>query len=153
MGRDCGDRDCITASILHLLHAVNEDTMMSIVLVLMALLFTVDALGFWRAPVVHLGPLVLVVPVVVLLVATGFAAGLFLIPLNAALQAECDPTKLGKTIAVQNLFDNVGMLLAGAYVFIGVKAGLSSSGVFLGLALGVAAIVAGLRFTARKTPV
>ena len=30
----------VTASILHLLHAVNEDTMMSIVLVLMALLFT-----------------------------------------------------------------------------------------------------------------
>lgn len=117
----------------------------------LALLYSVNAVPFWRETVVHLGPLVLVLPVVVLLVVAGFAAGLFLIPLNAALQSECDPTKLGKTIAVQNLFDNLGMLLAGAYVFIGVKAGLSSSGVFLGLAVGVAALVAGLRFSGKKT--
>lgn len=117
----------------------------------LALLYSVNAIPFWRETVVHLGPLVLVLPVVVLLVVAGFAAGLFLIPLNAALQSECDPTKLGKTIAVQNLFDNLGMLLAGAYVFIGVKAGLSSSGVFLGLAVGVAALVAGLKFSGKKT--
>jgi LPLT family lysophospholipid transporter-like MFS transporter len=117
----------------------------------LALLYSVNAVPFWRETVVHLGPLVLVLPVVVLLVVAGFAAGLFLIPLNAALQSECDPTKLGKTIAVQNLFDNLGMLLAGAYVFIGVKAGLSSSGVFLGLAVGVAALVAGLKFSGKKT--
>ncbi|MBI2813632.1 MAG: MFS transporter [Opitutae bacterium] len=112
---------------------------------LLALLWSVDSLGFWRSPVAQLGPLHLVVPVVLLLVATGVAAGLFLIPLNATLQAESDPAKLGKTIAVQNLFDNLGMLLAGAYVFAGVKAGLSSSGVFLGLAAGVALLVAWLR--------
>ena len=112
---------------------------------LLALLWSVNSLGFWRSPVVQLGPLLLVVPVVLLLVATGVAAGLFLIPLNAALQAESDPAKLGKTIAVQNLFDNLGMLLAGAYVFASVKAGLSSSGVFLGLAAGVALLVLWLR--------
>jgi LPLT family lysophospholipid transporter-like MFS transporter len=112
---------------------------------MLALLSTVNSLDFWRTPVVLLGPLHLVVPVVLLLIATGVAAGLFLIPLNAALQAESDPTKLGKTIAVQNLGDNLGMLTAGAYVFVGVKLGLSPSGVFLGLALGVAALVAWLR--------
>ncbi|HVT74008.1 MAG TPA: MFS transporter [Lacunisphaera sp.] len=116
---------------------------------MLALLFTVNSLAFWRTPVVTLGPLHLVVPVVVLLVATGVVAGLFLIPLNAALQAESDPTKLGKTIAVQNLGDNLGMLTAGAYVFVAVRAGLSSSAVFLGLALGVAGLVAWLRFAAR----
>jgi LPLT family lysophospholipid transporter-like MFS transporter len=117
---------------------------------MLALLSTVNSLGFWRQPVVHAGPLHLVVPVVLLLIGAGITAGLFLIPLNAALQAESDPDKLGKTIAVQNLGDNLGMLTAGAYVFISVKTGLSSSGVFLGLALGVAALVAWLRLAARR---
>jgi LPLT family lysophospholipid transporter-like MFS transporter len=123
--------------------------------VMLALLYTVESFGFWRSPVVQLGPLHLVVPVVALLAATGVAAGLFLIPLNAALQAESDPAKLGKTIAVQNLGDNLGMLLAGAYVFAGVKAGLSASGIFLGLALGVAAISSWMKFAPARprTPV
>lgn len=116
---------------------------------MLALLATVNSLGFWRTPVVQLGSLHLVVPVVLLLVAAGVAAGLFLIPLNAALQAESDPARLGKTIAVQNLGDNLGMLLAGAYVFAGVQAGISSSGIFLGLAGAVAAVVVWLRFTPR----
>ncbi len=119
---------------------------------MLALLWTVESLGFWRSPVVHLGPLHLVVPVVALLVAAGVTAGLFLIPLNASLQAESDPDKLGKTIAVQNLFDNLGMLLAGAYVFVGVHAGLSSSGVFLGLALGVAAVATWMKFAPPSAP-
>lgn len=112
---------------------------------MLALLWSVGTLDFWRTPVVQLGPLHLVVPVVALLIATGLVAGLFLIPLNAALQAESHPDKLGKTIAVQNLFDNLGMLLAGVFVFAGVKAGLSASGVFLGLAVAVTALVAWLR--------
>ncbi len=116
---------------------------------MLALLFTVQAFGFWRHPVVQLGPLLLVVPVVLLLIAAGVAAGLFLIPLNAALQAESDPARLGKTIAVQHLGDNLGMLLAGAYVFAGVQGGISSSGIFLGLAVGVTAVVAWMRFTPR----
>lgn len=118
---------------------------------MLALLFTVEPLGFWRTPVVQLGPLHLVVPVVLLLVAAGVAAGLFLIPLNAALQAESDPARLGKTIAVQNLGDNLGMLLAGAYVFAGVQGGISSSGIFLGLAVGVTAVVAWMRFTPSRS--
>lgn len=120
---------------------------------LLALLWSVNSLDFWRNPVVQLGPLHLVVPVVLLLVAAGVAAGLFLIPLNAALQAESDPARLGKTIAVQNLFDNIGMLVAGVFVFASVKGGLSSSGVFLGLALGVTALVAWLKFPAKPAAV
>jgi LPLT family lysophospholipid transporter-like MFS transporter len=116
---------------------------------MLALLATVNSFGFWRTPVVQLGPLHLVVPVVLLLLAAGVAAGLFLIPLNAALQAESDPARLGKTIAVQNLGDNLGMLLAGAYVFAGVQGGISSSGIFLGLAVGVVGLVAWMRFTPR----
>jgi LPLT family lysophospholipid transporter-like MFS transporter len=118
---------------------------------MLALLYSVNTLPFWRHPVVHLGPLHLVVPVVLLLVATGVTAGLFLIPLNAALQSESDPDKLGKTIAVQNLGDNLGMLLAGVYVFAGVMTGLSPSGVFLGLAIGVALLVTWLRLAGRKS--
>jgi LPLT family lysophospholipid transporter-like MFS transporter len=118
--------------------------------VMLALLFSVNSFPFWLHPVVQLGPLHLVVPVVLLLIATGVAAGLFLIPLNAALQSESDPDKLGKTIAVQNLGDNLGMCLAGAYAFASVKAGLSSSGVFLGLALGVGALMLWLRVAGRK---
>jgi LPLT family lysophospholipid transporter-like MFS transporter len=119
---------------------------------MLALLFTVNSFAFWRTPVVHAGPLMLVVPVVLLLIATGVTAGLFLIPLNATLQAESDPDKLGKTIAVQNLGDNLGMCLAGGYVFVSVEAGLSSSGVFLGLALGVAALVLWLKLSTRPSP-
>ena len=116
---------------------------------MLALLATVNSLGFWHTPVVQLGPMHLVVPVVLLLVAAGVAAGLFLIPLNAALQAESDRARLGKTIAVQNLGDNLGMLLAGAYVFAGVQGGISSSGIFLGLAVLVTAVVAWMRFPPR----
>jgi LPLT family lysophospholipid transporter-like MFS transporter len=85
------------------------------------------------------------VPVVFLLIATGVMAGLFLIPLNAALQAESDPNKLGKTIATQNFTDNCGMIFAGLFCYASVKAHLSSSQVFLGLAIILALIIAWLR--------
>jgi len=65
------------------------------------------------------------------------------------LQAESDPTKLGKTIATQNLSDNLGMILAGGYAFLSVKGGISSSGMFLGLAIGVALIVIFLKVPTR----
>ena len=106
---------------------------------------TVDAGGTTHVQLVVL-PLV-----ILLLIAAGIAAGLFLIPLNAALQAESDPQKLGKTIAVQNFCDNCGMILAGALVFGCVKAGLSASAVFLVLAVLVIAVVSWLRIPHRKT--
>jgi LPLT family lysophospholipid transporter-like MFS transporter len=120
---------------------------------MLALLFSVNSMPAWQTPTIQVGSHLLVVPVVLLLIATGVAAGLFLIPLNAALQAESDETKLGKTIAVQNLGDSLGMCTASLYSFVCVKAGLSSSGVFLGLAVGVTAIVAFLKFpVARPAP-
>ena len=118
---------------------------------MLALLFTVERFAAWRAPVVNAGPIHLILPVVLLLVATGVAAGLFLIPLNASLQAESDPRKLGKTIAVQNLVDNVGMVGASLLCFLSVKAEVSASGVFLVLAAVTAAVVAFLRIPPQKS--
>ncbi len=80
-------------------------------------------------------------PVLAMLVLAGTTAGLFLIPLNAALQSECHQEKLGKTIATQNFIDNLGMVAAGSLVFLGVKGGLSTSGVFLCLSVFVALVV------------
>lgn len=111
----------------------------------LVLLWTVQRFDFWREGVVQLGQLKLILPVVGLLIGTGMIAGLFLIPLNAALQAESDPACLGKTIATQNLMDNLGMLFAGLFAFVSVKANLSSSQVFLGLAIVVVLIVLWLR--------
>ena len=90
--------------------------------------------------------------VMALLVGAGIAAGLFLIPLNATLQAESDPTKLGKTIAVQNLFDNLGMVLAGLLIFVCVKLHLSASQVFIALAVLVVAVIAWLKFPPHAQP-
>jgi MFS transporter, LPLT family, lysophospholipid transporter len=81
----------------------------------------------------------------VLLAASGAFAGLFLIPLNAALQAESDQSKLGKTIAAQNFVDNFGMVFGGLFVLGAAHAGLNASGVFLQLALLIALLVACLR--------
>jgi LPLT family lysophospholipid transporter-like MFS transporter len=111
----------------------------------LALLWTVEPLAFWRSWVVNVGDMKLIVPVIGLLIVTGFIAGLFLIPLNAALQAESNPAKLGKTIAVQNLFDNIGMLLAGGLVLGCTKVGLSAGQVFLVLAICIGAVVLWLR--------
>jgi LPLT family lysophospholipid transporter-like MFS transporter len=114
----------------------------------LALLFSVEPLEFWRHPVIQAGPLHLVVPVVGLLIGTGIDAGFFLIPLNAALQSESDPGKLGKTIAVQNLVDNIGMSCASLLCLISVKANISASGVFLVLAAITTAIVFFLKIPA-----
>jgi len=112
---------------------------------LLALLFSVEHLGFWRQPTLQAGALRLVLPVLGLLIGAGVAAGCFLIPLNAALQAESDPDKLGKTIAVQNLVDNLGMVAASLLCLGSVQAGISASGVFLVLAAVTAGTVALLR--------
>lgn len=88
--------------------------------------------------------------VVALLIAIGTAAGCFLIPLNAALQSESDPVRLGKTIAAQNFVDNVAMLLAGALVFVANRAAIRPSGIFLFLAGFVALAVTALKVPAFK---
>lgn len=95
--------------------------------------------------------------VIVLLVAAGTIAGLFLIPLNAALQAETDSGKLGKTIAVQNFVDNIGMVSAGGLVgfcaksehLVGIP--ISAGQVFFVLAGVVLLVLIWLRFP-KRTP-
>lgn len=92
--------------------------------------------------------------VAVLLVLTGGLAGLFLIPLNAALQNECNPAKLGKTVAAQNLGDNLAMVAAGSLILLASRANVNASGVFLWLAALVALVVTILKVPpkARETP-
>jgi LPLT family lysophospholipid transporter-like MFS transporter len=76
--------------------------------------------------------------------------------LNAALQAETEPTRMGKTIAVQNLCDNAGMLLAGGLVAACVHAGkwfgtpVSAGGFFLVLAMLVGLALIALRIPVHK---
>jgi len=79
------------------------------------------------------------------LILTGLIAGLFLIPLNAALQAESHKDKLGKTIATQNGFENLAMLSGSLLAFIDVKVGFNPSELFLALAVFVAAVVIWLK--------
>ena len=114
--------------------------------VTLALLWSVEPIIAWREWVMVVQGMTLYPGVIALLMATGFAAGLFLIPLNAALQAESDPEKLGKTIAVQNFCENIGMLLAGGMVAACVKLGVSAGGVFAALAALVLGVVLWLRF-------
>lgn len=68
---------------------------------------------------------------VALLILAGIAGGLFLIPINAALQWESHPEKRGKTIATLNLFDNLAMVIGGSFVFGIVYTGATPPTVFL----------------------
>ena len=76
---------------------------------------------------------------------TGLFDGLFLIPLNAALQDESHKDKLGKTIATQNGFENLAMLGGGVTAFCQVKSGFNPSELLLALALFVSIIVIWLK--------
>lgn len=49
------------------------------------------------------------------LVALGILGGLFLIPLNAAIQAKADLRNIGKVIAIQNFLENGSMLLSAGF--------------------------------------
>lgn len=85
------------------------------------------------------------------LIAVGVVGGLYLVPLDAALQAETDPAKLGKTIAAQNFIENLAMITGGFFVYVAVGAGLSSQGVFIALALIALGVSILLCFPPMKT--
>ncbi len=89
--------------------------------------------------------------VIAMLLITGLVAGLFLIPLNAALQAESHQGKLGKTIATQNLIENAAMLGGSAFAYFNVTIGFDPSQIFLALA-GLVAVVASFLGFARIAP-
>ena len=83
------------------------------------------------------------------LVVAGLFAGLFLIPLNAALQAESNQGKLGKTIATQNGIENAAMLIGGGFAYVNVRIGFDPSQLFLGLAALVAVVSIWLKIPQR----
>jgi LPLT family lysophospholipid transporter-like MFS transporter len=86
-------------------------------------------------------------PVVIsLLIIAGVFAGLFLIPLNAALQSEAHQGKLGKTIATQNLLENTAMLCGSAFAYINVTIGFDPTQLFLALAGLVVVVASALGF-------
>jgi LPLT family lysophospholipid transporter-like MFS transporter len=88
----------------------------------------------------------------VILVAAGAAAGLFLIPLNAALQSESDRSKLGKTIATQNFLENLAMCFGGALVFTASSIQLTAPSIFKALAALVGMAVVCLKIPKRVKP-
>lgn len=82
---------------------------------------------------------------ITVLILAGLIAGLFLIPLNAALQAESHQDKLGKTIATQNGFENLAMLAGSVIALVNVRIGFDPSQLFLGLAAFVCIVTIWLR--------
>jgi len=87
---------------------------------------------------------------ITVLIVAGVMAGLFLIPLNAALQAESHNDKLGKTIATQNGVENLAMLGGSVFALVNVQIGFDPSQLFLCLAALLAVIVCALKIPARQ---
>lgn len=86
------------------------------------------------------------------LVAAGVCAGLMIVPLNAALQAESDQTRLGKTIAIQNFVDYLAMLMGAAFLGLLTGFDLGPNAVFVVLAATVALLACFLRFAPQPAP-
>jgi MFS transporter, LPLT family, lysophospholipid transporter len=82
---------------------------------------------------------------VAILVGTGLAAGLLLVPLNAALQHEGDQSKLGKTIAVQNFVDYLSMLIGVGFLHVLTAFNCGPMQVFVALAIALAVLAVALR--------
>lgn len=83
--------------------------------------------------------------VVLVLIATGAAAGLLIVPVNAALQSESDPATLGKTVSIQNFADYVGIAVGAAYLAFLTKQGLNPHQSLIALGLTVAVVTVALR--------
>ena len=84
-------------------------------------------------------------PVVLVLIVTGAAAGLLVVPFNAALQSETDPARLGKTISIQNFTDYVGIAAGAAYLSLLSRLGLGPDRVLVVLGATVGVITAAMR--------
>ncbi len=140
----------LLAGALHQVGDLNRTRVYGFALaVMLVILWSIEPLPIWQAGSFLLGPVKIIPMVILMLMLTGVAAGLFLIPLNAALQAESDQTKLGKTIAAQNVTDNLAMIAAAGIALGCVKSNLSAGQVFLVLAVLVVASVACLRLPSR----
>ncbi len=80
-----------------------------------------------------------------LLLVTGIFAGLLIVPLNAALQSECDQGSLGKTVAVQNFCDYAAMLVGAGFLSLLSHLGQDPARIFVWLAVALALIALALR--------
>ncbi|OZB36762.1 MAG: lysophospholipid transporter LplT [Halothiobacillus sp. 14-56-357] len=95
--------------------------------------------------IVLLAPLHAFAPAAVILMLVGVAGGYFVVPLNALLQERGHETiGAGRTLAVQNFFENLAMLgMAGLY-FLAIEAGMNPVAVAYGfgivVTLGMAAL-------------
>jgi LPLT family lysophospholipid transporter-like MFS transporter len=78
--------------------------------------------------------------VVLVLIVTGAAAGLLVVPFNAALQAETDPARLGKTVSIQSCTDYIGIAAGAAYLAFLSRFSLDPNEVLVALAITVAVI-------------
>jgi MFS transporter, LPLT family, lysophospholipid transporter len=97
-----------------------------------------------------IGPSTNQITLVFVLLLAGACGGLFLIPLNAGIQAETDQDKLGKTIATQNFLNSIAMLSGGGFIFLGTTLRTTASGNFLLLALVIGLLIAWLKIPALK---
>ena len=88
--------------------------------------------------------------VVLVLIVTGAAAGLLVVPFNAALQSETDPGKLGKTVSVQNFTDYMGIAAGAAYLSFLSRFNLSPNQDLMVLGATVALITFGMGMLTRK---
>jgi MFS transporter, LPLT family, lysophospholipid transporter len=84
--------------------------------------------------------------VVLVLIVTGAAAGLLVVPFNAALQSETDQAKLGKTVSIQNCTDYVGIAAGAAYLAYLSRFNLNPNQDLIVLGITVAVITLGLGF-------
>jgi LPLT family lysophospholipid transporter-like MFS transporter len=89
-----------------------------------------------------------IAPVVLVLIATGAAAGLLIVPFNAALQSESDPASLGKTVSIQNFTDYIGIAIGAAFLALLTHFNLSPHQDLMVLGATVAAITLALRVLA-----
>lgn len=97
--------------------------------------------------VVLLAPMHSFVPAAVILVLIGVAGGYFVVPLNALLQERGHETiGAGRTLAVQNFFENLTMLgMAGLY-FLAVEAGMNPVALAYGFGIVVTLGMTALAF-------
>jgi LPLT family lysophospholipid transporter-like MFS transporter len=89
-------------------------------------------------------------PVVLVLIVTGASAGLLVVPFNAALQSETDPTRLGKTVSIQNFTDYTGIAAGAAYLSFLSRFDLSPNGDLIVLGVTVALITLGMGMRTKK---
>jgi MFS transporter, LPLT family, lysophospholipid transporter len=89
---------------------------------------------------------------VIALIAAGVFAGLLLVPLNAALQAESDRGKLGKTVSAQNFVDYLSMTLGAGFLGLLSRWNLTPALIFDSVAVVLLLFTLGLRIKPGSQP-